>query len=70
MFHGKTQKSEPCETCDAESECAVWGHRVCYPCVNRWEDAVKTRSLKLDGETLSAFSEKYFTHFRKKREAA
>lgn len=28
----------PCIACGAESECAIWGHRVCYPCATDWRD--------------------------------
>lgn len=32
-------KAPPCARCGRPSECAVWGHRVCYRCVVDWEAA-------------------------------
>lgn len=36
------EKPEPCVGCGKDSECAVWGHRVCYPCASDWRDRAPT----------------------------
>lgn len=58
---------EKCAACPNESECAVWGTRVCYPCAADWSAHSPTHGdiatkYGADAETVAiyrAFTERW-----------
>ena len=63
MFPGQQpdeteEKAPPCEACGRESGAEIWGHLLCFPCINEWRPEAQKAVAPIE-EKFWAWAEKH-----------